>query len=150
VPTKQQLIDKHGGYTPELSEQHEALIEKILESEEVMISSHRKHIDDAVELAGQEMELLNEVEQPGSDIQKYALALDKILGQRMREIAQIRERLHQFYKDVKTEEVLTELFEETENPEPVGGDAVPEYGQEFADDLLDQQEDLMDNVQDYY
>lgn len=51
VPTKQQLIDKHGGYTPELSEQHEALIEKILESEEVMINSHRKHIDDAVDIA---------------------------------------------------------------------------------------------------
>lgn len=78
-----------------------------------MVSSHRKHIDDSVDIAQKEMALLNEVDKPGSDIQQYALTLDKLLSQKMKEISDIRDKLHTFYRDVKTEEVMTELFEET-------------------------------------
>jgi len=69
VPSKDDLLQKHGGYTPELNQEHEQLIEKILEDEELMIGQHRKHIDEAVDFAQKEMSLLNEVDKPGSDIQ---------------------------------------------------------------------------------
>jgi kinesin family protein 2/24 len=52
-----------------LNQEHEQLIEKILEDEELMIGQHRKHIDEAVDFAQKEMSLLNEVDKPGSDIQ---------------------------------------------------------------------------------
>jgi kinesin family protein 2/24 len=47
---------------------HERLVEVILEEEEELIGSHRQHIDDLVDMVKQEMILLNEVDKPGSDI----------------------------------------------------------------------------------
>ena len=74
-----------------------------------MFSQHRRQIDDHIGLARQEHSLLTDVEKPSPDLEKYALALDKILLQKLRETAQLRDKLHQFYKDVKTEAVMTEM-----------------------------------------
>lgn len=86
MPTKDDLLQKHGSYTAELNQEHEQLIEKILEDEELMIGTHRKHIDEAVDFAQKEMTLLNDVEKPNSDIQQYALSLDKLLMRKIGEI----------------------------------------------------------------
>jgi len=51
-------------------------VEVILEEEEDMISGHRQHIDDVVDLVKQEMMLLHEVDKPGSDVEDYVLQLD--------------------------------------------------------------------------
>ena len=50
----------------------------------------------------------------------------------MRETAQLRDKLHAFYKDVKTEAVMTELFEETEaqNQQQQPEDMMLDYGDE--------------------
>ena len=82
-----------------------------------MLTSHRKHIDDAVDYAQKEMALLNEADKPGSDIQNYALKLDKILLTKIKEVIAIRDKLHMFYKNVKTEEAMTQLFEECQPAE---------------------------------
>ena len=58
---------------------HENLIEQILEEEEELINGHRKHIDDVVDLVKQEMTLLNEVDKPGSDVEEYVKNLDEVL-----------------------------------------------------------------------
>jgi kinesin family protein 2/24 len=44
-----------------------------------MITGHRRHIDDVVDLVKQEMTLLNEVDKPGSEVEKYVESLDQLL-----------------------------------------------------------------------
>ena len=51
----------------------------ILVEEEDIITSHRTHIDDMVDLIKQEMMLLHEVDKPGSDVDEYVSSLDSIL-----------------------------------------------------------------------
>ena len=62
-----------------MSEDHEKLIGMILVEEEEIITSHRTHIDDMVDLIKQEMMLLHEVDKPGSDVDEYVSSLDAIL-----------------------------------------------------------------------
>ena len=76
-----------------LCNDHERLIEKILEEEESVINGHRKHIDNVVDLVKQEMGLLNEVDKPGSDVEEYVNNLDQILAQKMEMIANMRGQL---------------------------------------------------------
>jgi kinesin family protein 2/24 len=44
-----------------------------------LITGHRRHIDDVVDLVKQEMQYLNDVDKPGSDVEQYVASLDKIL-----------------------------------------------------------------------
>lgn len=44
-----------------------------------MIQNHREHIDEIVSVVKDEMSLLNVVDKPGSDVEKYVEDLDKIL-----------------------------------------------------------------------
>jgi kinesin family protein 2/24 len=48
----------------------------ILEEEEVLISTHRSHIDQVVEVVKQDMSLLQQVDMPNLDIEDYVLKLD--------------------------------------------------------------------------
>ena len=43
---------------------HENLIKVILEEEETLMSKHRKHIDDVVDIIKQDMGILQQVEEP--------------------------------------------------------------------------------------
>ena len=87
-----------------MNEEHEKIIETILEEEEQLIANHRKHIDEAVEGVKEEMNLLNGVDKSGSDVEHFALELDKVLLQKIISINKIRDQLHHFYKNLKTEE----------------------------------------------
>jgi kinesin family member 2/24 len=62
-----------------------------LEEEESLISKHRSHIDDIVAMVKDEMNLLNSVDKPGSDVQTYVQDLDKILLGKMSLISTLRE-----------------------------------------------------------
>ena len=55
----------------ELKEEHEGLVQRILKEEETLLSHHRGHIDENVELVKKQMGILNEVDKPGSDVEKY-------------------------------------------------------------------------------
>ncbi len=52
---------------------HESLIKVILEEEEELISSHRHHIDNVVDVVKQDMALLELVDKPSSDIEAYVI-----------------------------------------------------------------------------
>lgn len=69
VPTIEDLEREYAGDTDKLCAEHERLIEQILEEEEELITGHRHHIDDVVDLVKQEMTLLNDVDKPGSDVE---------------------------------------------------------------------------------
>ena len=93
------------------------LLEQILEEEETLISSHRHHIDDVVDLVKQEMLLLHEVDQPGSEVGDYVTRLDSVLVQKLQHIHEIRTKLLSFHKHLKTEEVLSKLYQQMANNE---------------------------------
>lgn len=76
-----------------------------------MITSHRSHIDEIVSIVKDEMQLLNEVDQPGSDVEQYARALDKVLLNKIQLIMGLRTNLLNFFSHLKTEEHMSRLYE---------------------------------------
>ena len=90
VPKYENLERQYAGDTDKLCNDHERLIEQILEEEEEVILGHRKHIDDVVDLVKQEMQLLNEVDKPGSDVSEYVSDLDKVLLEKIKLIEEMR------------------------------------------------------------
>ena len=50
VPTYEELEREYGTDTDRLCNEHEKLIDQILEEEEELINGHRRHIDDVVDL----------------------------------------------------------------------------------------------------
>ncbi|OMJ83567.1 hypothetical protein SteCoe_15476 [Stentor coeruleus] len=95
----------------ELSEKHEQLIGIILAEEEDLINSHRKMIDEMVDMIKHQMGLLNEVDKPGSDVDNYVRELDTVLGIKEDMIKGIREKLRIFNDHLRQEEELTLMFE---------------------------------------
>lgn len=86
------------------------MIKVILEEEETLISNHRKHIDDIVDIIKQDMSILQKVEEPNSEIEEYVYKLDGILMQKMEHIFKVRSKLASFYKHLKKEENLNKLY----------------------------------------
>ncbi|KAL9652443.1 hypothetical protein ABK040_000016 [Willaertia magna] len=95
----------------ELERAHEELISKILDEEEEVIAQHREHIDDIMELMKQEMELLNDVDQPQSTIDKYVTSLDCILVRKIQSIKNFRNKLAEFRQHLREEEILSRSFQ---------------------------------------
>ena len=91
VPTYEEFEREYGNDTERLCNEHEKLIDQILEEEEELINGHRRHIDDVVDLVKQEMVLLNEVDKPGSDVEEYVNNLDQILLKKMEMIKNMRD-----------------------------------------------------------
>jgi len=58
------------------------------------------------------MLLLNEVDLPGSEVDNYVTKLDGILCQKMQYIMNTRNKLLKFHKHLKTEEVLSKLYQQ--------------------------------------
>lgn len=77
-----------------------------------MINGHRRHIDDQVDLVKKEMQLLNAVDKPGSDVEEYINNLDEILKTKMEMIASLRNQLVDFHKHLKTEECMSKLYQQ--------------------------------------
>ena len=99
----------------ELSEKHEQLIGIILAEEEDLINSHRKMIDDMVDMIKHQMGLLNEVDKPGSDVDNYVRELDCVLGIKEDMIRNIREKLKIFNDHLRQEEDITLVFEKNKS-----------------------------------
>ena len=59
----------------------------------MLIHSHRSHIDEVVSKVKDEMQLLNEVDKPGSDVEEYAKNLDKVLLDKIKIISGLRDQL---------------------------------------------------------
>lgn len=98
-----------------MTEEHEKIINAILQEEEDLISMHREHIDDIVELTKEEMNLINEVDKPGSDIQVYANSLENILIGKANTINKLLNKLEKFKGMLKDEETLSKKFMECQD-----------------------------------
>lgn len=62
-----------------LGEEHEKLIEQILEDEEQLIFKHNSSCKESIQIVEKEMALLKDVDKPGSEVEQYVEKLDDIL-----------------------------------------------------------------------
>lgn len=105
---EQEFVDEDN--LDELCDAHNDLIKVIIEKEEELITSHREHIDQVVDLIKSDMTLLQIVDQPNSDIEQYVKDLDRMLCNKVEMIGKIRLQLVQFYQTLKKEEQLQQLY----------------------------------------
>eukprot|EP00252_Welwitschia_mirabilis_P024702 TRINITY_DN7408_c0_g1_i2.p1 TRINITY_DN7408_c0_g1~~TRINITY_DN7408_c0_g1_i2.p1 ORF type:complete len:508 (-),score=122.51 TRINITY_DN7408_c0_g1_i2:432-1955(-) len=82
-------------------------INAILQEEEALIAAHRKEIEDTMELVREEMQLLTEVEQPGSLIDDYVSKLSIVLSHKAAGLVSLQARLARFQKRLKEHEILS-------------------------------------------
>jgi len=106
-----------------LSEDHEKLIDVILDEEDQLIEAHKRHIDAVMELAKKEMALLQEVSKPGSDIDDYVKGLNAILEHKLEIISVLRSRLLGFYYHLRQEEEICKKVNEFQGQIPKEGAA---------------------------
>lgn len=93
-----------------LSNTHEQLINDILKEEDDFINLHKGHVDEMVESIKKQMNYINEVDKPGSDIMEYTSGVDKLLVEEIRKIEELRGRLGKFRIMLKDEEALSKKF----------------------------------------
>lgn len=86
---------------------HDKMLDTILEEEELLITAHRMHIEETMELVRSEMNLLTEVDQPGSAIDQYVERLDAILKQKLRGVEELKAKLERFKDHLQQEEMIT-------------------------------------------
>ena len=73
-----------------LAARHDALVEALCVEEDEMIAFHRSHIDNMVYRLKEQMEALNAVDVPGSDVDRYATTLAHTLKSQEQEIVVLR------------------------------------------------------------
>lgn len=72
----------------------------------------------SVKIVEEEMKLVKQVDQPGSDVEDYVKKLDKILVQKIDMMTDLRKQVLDFYKNLKTEEQIAKLFHELQGEDP--------------------------------
>ena len=82
------------------------LMNRILEEEDELIQSHRKAIEETMNTVRNEMNLLAEVDQPGSAIDTYVVKLKEILDKKDKAIQSLRSKLVSFEAQLQEEEAL--------------------------------------------
>ena len=95
-----------------LQEEHEMLVTMILEEEEDVINTHRTSLDTLVESVKEQMNMLTDVDQPGSDIQNYVTTLKYILSKNIRSMMALQRKVESFDKHLKDEAILSNNYSE--------------------------------------
>ncbi|CAL4950133.1 unnamed protein product [Urochloa decumbens] len=89
------------------SEKEDMDINAILEEEEALIAAHRKEIENTMEIVREEMNLLAEVDQPGSLIDNYVAQLSFLLSRKASGLVSLQARLARFQQRLKEQEILS-------------------------------------------
>ena len=95
-----------------LFEEHENLISDILLEEEELLDFHKKKLDQGIKDFELENQLLNEVDAPGSDIDRYIGSLKGLLRKKMMGIMDLKDLLNKFENNLKKEKLLNERIHE--------------------------------------
>ncbi|GMJ02063.1 hypothetical protein like AT3G16630 [Hibiscus trionum] len=75
--------------------------------EEALTSAHRKEIEDTMEIVREEMKLLAEVDQGGSQVDSYVTRLSFLLSRKAASLVSLQARLARFQHRLKEEELLS-------------------------------------------
>ncbi|XAR66988.1 Plus-end-directed kinesin ATPase [Bertholletia excelsa] len=78
----------------------------LLKEEEDLVTAHRKQVEETMDMVREEMNLLVEVDQPGSQLDDYIARLNAILSQKAAGILQLQTRLAHFQRLLKDHNVL--------------------------------------------
>ena len=92
-----------------LNSDHEVVIERVLMTEESVIATHRALCDKAEEVTIKQRDMLDEVEQPGSDVKNYLVATQKRLSNQIEKMIKLKEEMDKFTLDLETEENMSKL-----------------------------------------
>ncbi|KAK8967641.1 Diatom spindle kinesin 1 [Platanthera guangdongensis] len=79
----------------------------LLEEEEALIEAHRKEIKNTMEIVHGEMNLLAEVDRPGSQIDSYVSQLSFLLSRKAAGLVSLQARLARFQHRIKEHELLS-------------------------------------------
>ncbi|XP_073009641.1 kinesin-like protein KIN-13A [Typha latifolia] len=82
-------------------------INAILEEEEALIAAHRKEIENTMEIVRDEMNLLAEIDQPGSHVDDYVTQLSFVLSRKAAGLVSLQARLARFQNRLKEQEILS-------------------------------------------
>ena len=103
IPRVEELRAKYQNDFETLGEDHEKLIEQILEDEEQLIFKHNSSCKESIQVVEKEMAILKDVDKPGSDVEEYVKKLDVILEQKIAKMQALRQQTLDFYQNIKTE-----------------------------------------------
>ena len=116
-PIENKQIEPYKENVEQLCEEHEKLIDIILNEEEELISCHKNCVDKSVESIKNEMNLIQQVDQPNSNVNDYVDKLGSLLTQRADEIAILRGKLRQFADHLQQEKDISSKFDKTNDTE---------------------------------
>jgi len=100
----------------DVAEARDALAVSILEEEDELIAAHRRHIEETMDVVRQEMNLLAEVDQPGSAIDTYVGKLQGILQVKLRSVAALQRQLQNFTRQLREEEEQSKTAQQLRSP----------------------------------
>ena len=93
-----------------LSNEHEKLINQILDEEKAFRNLHKEHIDDMANLIKEEISGEREVDNPQSDLEAYVDSLSDVFKKEKEKITLLYNRLGKFKNMLKDQEVLAAKF----------------------------------------
>ncbi|ESW24822.1 hypothetical protein PHAVU_004G163200 [Phaseolus vulgaris] len=73
----------------------------LLKEEEDLVTTHRRQVEETIDIVREEMNLLLEADQPGNQLDDYISKLNTILSQKATGIFQLQTRLAQFQRRLK-------------------------------------------------
>eukprot|EP00250_Pteridium_aquilinum_P015765 c22750_g1_i2 orf=624-3017(+) len=78
----------------------------LLKEEDSLVSAHCKELEDTINFVREEMKLLAEVDQPGSQIDVYVSQLSKVLSKKAAGLVNLQAQLARFQKLLKEQEIV--------------------------------------------
>lgn len=89
---------------------HDELIDTILEEEEEILNNHRTEIERTMGFVKEEMQLLDMMDQPGTQVDDYVTQLDQVLVNKIQVIEALRSRLRIFQAHLAQEDQMSKTY----------------------------------------
>eukprot|EP00300_Choanocystis_sp_HF-7_P016997 c19604_g1_i1.p1 GENE.c19604_g1_i1~~c19604_g1_i1.p1 ORF type:complete len:498 (-),score=136.75 c19604_g1_i1:149-1642(-) len=97
--------------TDEKLRMHDELIDTILEEEEEILNNHRTEIEETMRLVKEEMQLLDMMDRPGTQVDDYVTQLDLVLLNKIEVIETLRGRLRIFQAHLTQEDQMVKTYD---------------------------------------
>nr|CAB3477670.1 unnamed protein product [Digitaria exilis] len=88
---------------PDEEDEH---LNDLLQEEEDLVNAHRKQLEETLDILREEMNILDEADQPGNQLDEYVARLSSILSQKAAGIVDLKSRLEQFQRRLNENNVL--------------------------------------------
>ncbi|DBA89426.1 TPA: hypothetical protein ACH3X1_004062 [Trebouxia sp. C0004] len=105
--TQQYLDDGGDAEEQQLEQDRNLLYQQLQDEEDELITAHRKQIEATMAIVREEMNLLAQVDQPGSLIDTYVERLELIIQEKSRGIRDLQKLLDSFKSRLQQEEVFS-------------------------------------------